>query len=69
MSVATATTACIGTALPQLLLTWRCSRCRHIVARLQYDGRTIIEHRCKCNAWNRLPDDAHRLYDETLRSR
>lgn len=61
MSVATASAAFIGTALPPLLLTWRCVGCRRIVARLQYDGRTVIEVRHSCNAWNRLPEHVDRL--------
>ena len=63
MTAFTATTAFVGTALPQLLLTWRCWNCRRIVAKLTYDGSTIIEvrHHCKGSPLNRLPDDAHRL--------
>jgi len=60
--VSTATAAFTATAtLPSLLLTWRCGGCRRIVARLQYDGRSVIEVRHHCNAWNRLPDDMGRL--------
>lgn len=44
-------------ALPSLLWTWRCRGCRHIVARLEYNERAVIEHKCRCNSWNRLPDD------------
>jgi hypothetical protein len=50
--------------LPSVMLTWRCTGCRRIVARLQYDGRTVIEVRHGCNSWNRLPDDVHRLSAE-----
>jgi len=57
----TATSTFTVTALPPLLLTWRCAGCRRIVARLQYDGRTVIEIKHGCNRMNRLPDDAHRL--------
>lgn len=58
MTTMTATAAFVATALPPLLLTWRCVGCRRIVARLQYDGRTVIEVRHSCNAWNRLPEHA-----------
>lgn len=62
-SVATATAAALGAVISALpvMLTWRCHGCRRIVAKLQYDGRTVIEVRHSCNAWNRLPDDAHHL--------
>ncbi len=66
-SVAAATTAALGVvaaAIP-LLLTWRCHGCRRVVAKLQYDGRTVIEIKHGCNAWNRLPDDAHHLRVES----
>lgn len=63
MSTATATFTATAT-LPSLLLTWRCVGCRRVVAKLQYDGRTVIEVKHHCNSWNRLPDDAHRLRAE-----
>jgi hypothetical protein len=63
MSVASATATFVGTALPPLLLTWRCVGCRRIVAKLTYDMTTIIEvrHHCRGNPMNRLPDHADRL--------
>ena len=68
MTHASATTAFVGmVALPSLLFTWRCSGCRHIVARLEYNERSVIEHRCKCNRWNRLPDDVDHLRVEGSR--
>ena len=63
MSTATATFSATA-VLPSVMLTWRCTGCRRIVARLQYDGRTVIEVRHGCNSWNRLPDDMHRLSAE-----
>jgi hypothetical protein len=64
----TATATFTATAvLPSLLLTWRCGGCRRIVARLQYDGRTVIEVKHPCNRMNRLPDDAHNLRAEGVR--
>lgn len=63
MSTATAASRSPGTS-PSLLLTWRCVGCRRVVAKLQYDGRTVIEVKHHCNSWNRLPDDAHRLRAE-----
>lgn len=65
--MATASSAFVGTALPQLLLTWRCAGCRRVVAKLQYDGRTVIEIKHGCNAWNRLPEHADRLSAEEPR--
>lgn len=57
-----------ATALAPLLLTWRCWSCRRIVAKLEYDGRTLIEIRHGCNAMNRLPDHADQwLRREELR--
>jgi hypothetical protein len=67
MTVASSTAVFTGTALPQLLLTWRCGGCRRIVARLQYDGRTVIEVRHSCNHWNRLPDHCDMLRREEPR--
>lgn len=65
MTAMTATAAFVGTALPPLLLTWRCVGCRRVVAKLEYDGRTIIEVKHHCNTWNRLPDHQDRLSVET----
>ena len=55
----TACSAMMSTAvLTMPLLTWRCRRgCGRIILRLEYDGRSILEHICKCNKLNRLPDD------------
>jgi len=44
-------------AVPSLMLTWRCRGCRRIVARLEYDGRSVLEIKHGCNTVNRLPDD------------
>jgi hypothetical protein len=67
--VSTACSAFMGMAVvPSLsLMTWRCGGCRRIVVRLEYDGRSLIEHRCTCNTWNRLPDDQHNLRMEQRR--
>jgi hypothetical protein len=67
VSVASCTATFVATALPPLLLTWRCSGCRRVVAKLEYDGRTIIEVKHGCNTWNRLPDHADRLSVEERR--
>jgi hypothetical protein len=64
MSVASCTASFVGTALPPLLLTWRCVGCRRVVAKLEYDGRTVIEVKHHCNAWNRLPEHRDRLSPE-----
>lgn len=57
--MSTACTATMGVAvLPSLLLTWRCSGCRRIIARLEYDGRSVIEVKHGCNSMNRLPEAA-----------
>lgn len=64
MTAFSATSTFVAVALPPLMLTWRCVRCRRIVAKLQYDGRTVIEIIHGCNARNRLPDDADRLSAE-----
>lgn len=63
MTVSSATASFVGTALPQILLTWRCVGCRRIVAKLTYDHQTVIEvrHHCRGNPMNRLPDHADRL--------
>jgi hypothetical protein len=67
--VTTACAAFMSTVVLTLptLQTWRCSGCRRIVVRLEYDGRSVIEHRCGCNHWNRLPDDSHNLRMEQRR--
>jgi hypothetical protein len=67
--VSTACSAFMGMAVvPSLsLMTWRCGGCRRIVVRLEYDGRSVIEVKCTCNAWNRLPDDQHNLRMEQRR--
>lgn len=68
--MSTACAAFMATAVLAMptLQTWRCSGCRRIVLRLQYDGRSVIEHVCKCNRPNRLPDDSDRLrYEEQRR--
>lgn len=67
MTTAATATMLMAAVLPNLLLTWRCHGCRHIVARLQYDGQTVIEVKHHCNTWNRLPDDAHHLREEARR--
>lgn len=64
MTAFSATSSFVAVALPPLMLTWRCNTCRRVVAKLQYDGRTVIEIKHGCNAWNRLPDDADRLSAE-----
>lgn len=54
--------------LPSLLFTWRCRPgCGRIILRLQYDGRSIMEHKCGCDRWHRLPDDADNLRVEARR--
>lgn len=55
-------------AMPTLRV-WRCKNasCRgwrpsRIILELEYDGRSIMKHKCSsCNTWNRLPDDAGNL--------
>lgn len=57
--MSTACAAWMGTAvLPSLLLTWRCHGCRRIIARLEYNHRSVIEVKHGCNTLNRLPDHA-----------
>lgn len=63
----TCTASFVATALPSPLMTWRCSGCLRIVARLEYDGRTVIEIKHHCNKWNRLPDDRAYLSAEADR--
>ena len=58
-------------AMPTLSV-WRCKNtaCRpgwrpsRLILRLEYDGRSILEHKCSCNTKNRLPDDAEYLRRE-----
>ena len=58
----------MGTAvLPSLLLTWRCIGCRRIIARLEYDGVSVIEVKHGCNRVNQLPDDQAWLRKEERR--
>lgn len=66
--MSTACAAWMGTAvLPSLLLTWRCKGCRQIVLELEYDGKSVMRCKCKCNHWNILPDDRQQLRLEDRR--
>jgi len=68
----------MGTAsvltLPSLRV-WRCKNvaCRgwrpsRIILELEYDGRSVMVHRCSsCNTTNRLPDDIDYVRAEARR--
>ena len=60
MSVASATASFVTTALPQILLTWRCKnwRCREFICQLEWNGYSVAVHKCACKTETRLPEDA-----------
>jgi len=68
--MSTSCAAFMSTAiLPSVgLKVWRCRPgCGKIILELEYDGRSIMRHRCSCNRWHQLPDEADYLRHEARR--
>ena len=50
------------------LSVWRCRPgCGKIILELEYDGHSIMRHRCACNRWHLLPRDRDNLRREERR--